>query len=171
MSILRSEHVWPHTSRMRLLAGVLASFCLGLAGFSAVRAIDPPQPDFFWPYGRVQLDGANIAPAAQRVIGIVNGRACGEAETFLVDEGPGVPPADAGKTVYVVDVLADGPNAGQRPGCGHPGDTVTLYFPDAHRFAVQQAAFVPGSARLDVDLGPELSHRLPGPMLASDGVN
>lgn len=105
------------------------------------------------------------------MIGIVNGKACGDANTLVAQAGASVPAGDAGKTVYVVDVLADGTNSGQRPGCGHAGDTVSLYFPDAHRFALQQATFAPGSLRLDVDLGAELPFRLQGPMLANDGVN
>lgn len=172
MNFPLSEHVSPFGSRSRLLAaGVLASFLLALAVFQGVRAADPPQPDFFWPYGKVQLDGANVAPVNQRVIGIVNGRACGESTTLVAQAGAGVPAGDVGKTVYVIDILADGTNSGQRTGCGRTGDAVSLYFPGLHRFALQQATFLPGSARFDVDLGDELPFRLQGPMLANDGLN
>lgn len=171
MNFIRSEHTWPRGSLSWLTAaGVLASLFLSLSALRA-RAADPPQPDFFWPYGKAQLDGANIFPTSQRVIGIVNGKACGDASTLVAQAGPGVPAGDVGKTVYVVDILADGTNSGQRPGCGHSGDAVSLYFPDIHRFALQQAAFFAGSLRFDVDLGAELPFRLQGPMLANDGTN
>ncbi|MFN8616666.1 MAG: hypothetical protein U0837_06185 [Dehalococcoidia bacterium] len=171
MNVIRSEHNWPHRSLPWLMAaGVLASLFLALTAIRA-RAADPPQPDFFWPYGKVQLDGANIFPTSQRVIGIVNGKSCGDASTLVAQAGAGVPAGDVGKTVYVVDILAGGTNSGQRPGCGHPGDVVSLYFPQMHRFALQEAAFAPGSLRLDVDLGGELPFRLQGPMLANDGTN
>lgn len=144
---------------------------LAALGGGIAFAADPPQPDFFWPYGRVQADGANIVPEQQTVIALVNGKACGEGETLVAQAGPGVPAGDVGKTVYVVDVLADGPGSGHRPGCGFPGAPVLLYFAGAHRLALQQPVFIVGGQRFDVDLGPELSYRLQGPMLASDGVN
>ena len=150
---------------------MLASLLLAAGVVSYAGAQDPPRPDFFWPYGTVQLDGANIEPAEQQVIGIVNGVACGESTTFMATAGPGVPPGDVGKTVYVVDVLAGGSGAGQRFGCGHPGDAVTLYFPESRRMALQVPAFVVGGQRVDLALGVELGFRLQGPMLASDGVN
>lgn len=172
MKRLRSEHISPLSGHPGHVAvGVLASLLLGLLAIGAVRAADPPQPDFFWPYGKVQVDGANIQPTSQRVIGLVNGKACGDATTLVAQAGPGVPAGDAGKTVYVVDILADGTNPGQRPGCGHPGDMALLYFPDLHRFALQAAVFTQGSVRLDLDLGPELPFRLRGQMLANDGSN
>ena len=144
---------------------------LALGAIRAAGAVDPPQPDFFWPYGKVQVDGENVAPPVQRVIGIVNGRACGEAMTLVAQAGPGVPAGDVGKTVYVVDILAAGPGPGQRPGCGAPGDPVSLYFPELHRFALQQTTFLAGNRRFDVDLGPEMPFRLVGPLLAADGLN
>lgn len=142
-----------------------------LRGVLPGEAADPPQPDFFWPYGQVRLDGANIDPAEQPVIGLVNGRACGQATTRVAQAGPGVPAGDVGKTVFVVDILANGLEVGHRPGCGHPGDAVQLYFPLARRLGVQGALFVAGPQRLDVDLGPELQFALRGPMVASDGAN
>jgi hypothetical protein len=156
--------------RFRRVATAMLAFCCLGAGVTAALAVDPPQPDFFWPYGQVQLDGANLEPEVQPVIAIVNGRACGEAETRVVEAGEGVPPADVGKTVYVVDVLADGSNEGQRVGCGRPGDAVTLYFPASHRFATGQLQFVVGSLRADVELGAALANRLPLPMLAGDSA-
>ena len=166
----RSE---PSTRRpriARLLAGVLVLSFLAASANHAL-AQNPPAPDFFWPYGRVQLGGANITPEEQTVIALVAGRACGESTTKVAQAGPGVPAGDVGKTVYVVDVLAAGSNPGQRPGCGTAGAAVQLYFAGAHRLATQQASFTPGPQRLDVELGPELTFRLTAPVLASDGTN
>lgn len=130
MNDIRSEQSPPNWRRKRHLAvGVLASSFLAFAVVSAVSAAGPPQPDFAWPYGKVQQDGANITPGVQRVIALVNGKACGEGMTLVAQAGPGVPAGDVGKTVYVVDVLADGTSPGQRVGCGHPGDIISLYFP------------------------------------------
>jgi hypothetical protein len=167
---LRNEHSPPRNLTLRALVTVLVLASLAFGAGSALGQ-NPPQPDFFWPYGTVQLGGSNIEPAQQTVIGLVNGRACGEATTLVAAAGPGVPVSDVGKTVYVVDVLADGPNAGQRPGCGHPGDQVLLYFAGSHRLAAQQAFFAVGGQRLDVELGPELLFRLTTPVLARDGPN
>ncbi len=162
----------PYGRRNRTVtAGILAFAILGFGAAGLVSAAGPPQPDFAWPYGRVQQDGANIAPAVQRVIALVNGKACGEAITLVAQAGSGVPTGDVGKTVYVVDVFADGANPGQRPGCGHPGDVISLYFPDSHRLAAQQTTFQTGSQRFDIDLASELVFRLQGPMLANDGLN
>lgn len=168
----RSEQSRTYWRQQRRLAvGVLASAFLALSVLGLVSAADPPQPDFAWPYGKVQLDGENLTPPVQRVIALVNGKTCGEAMTLTAQAGNGVPVGDVGKTVYVVDVLADGTSAGQRSGCGRPGDVISLYFPDSHRMAAQQTTFQAGSQRLDLDLGPELSFRLQGPMLANDGLN
>lgn len=172
MNDIRSEQSPPNWRRKRHLAvGVLASSFLAFAVVSAVSAAGPPQPDFAWPYGKVQQDGANITPGVQRVIALVNGKACGEGMTLVAQAGPGVPAGDVGKSVYVVDVFADGSNPGQRVGCGHPGDVISLYFPESHRLAAQQTTFQSGAQRFDVDLGPELVFRLQGPMLANDGVD
>jgi hypothetical protein len=150
---------------------MLASAILGVCGIAVVTAANPPQPDFFWPYGKVQEDGQNIEPPVQSVIALVNGHACGDATTQVALAGPGVPVGDVGKTVYVVDVLADGAEPGDRAGCGHAGDLVSLYFPQLHRFAFQQATFIAGNSRIDIDLGPEMPFRLVGPLLANDGSN
>jgi len=150
---------------------VLVSLFLGIAALSLAGAQSPPQPDFFWPYGTVLLGAENILPAQQPVIGLVNGKACGESTTFIATDAPGVPEGDVGKTVYVVDILADGSGPGHRPGCGTPGAPVTLYFPESHRLSQQAPGFIAGGQRVDVSLGPELIYRLQGPMLASDGTN
>ena len=171
MKTPRNGHPALRRTIRRLALPVLVSAFLGPSLFSFATAQDPPQPDFFWPYGRVQLAGQNLEPSQQRVIGIVNGRACGEATTFIAAEAPGVPAGDIGKTVYVVDVLADGAQSGHRPGCGRPGDPVLLYFPESHRMAQQQPFFTVGGQRVDADLGPELVNRLQTPMLANDGLN
>ena len=170
MNAVRSEHFIPRRRSLRALAGVLVLASVAF-GASSAFGQNPPQPDFFWPYGTVQLGGSNIEPQQQTVIGVINGRACGEATTLVAGAGPGVPVGDAGKTVYVVDVLADGTNGGQRTGCGRPGDPVLLYFVGSHRLATQQAFFSAGGQRLDVELGPEMFFRLTTPVLASDGSN
>jgi hypothetical protein len=163
---LKSEH--PFRRRTPLALGVLAFLCALLAVSNAGAQGDPPQPDFYWPYGRVQLDGANIDPEQQTVIALVNGKACGEATTKVAVPGPGVAPEDAGKTVYVVDVLHDGAGAGQRPGCGTLATAVAFYFPQLGRFAVQQPGFVTGGQRVDLDLGPQLGFRAAVPLVAND---
>jgi|GEM_PF-4267327 len=163
---LASEH--PFCRRATLAFGVLAFVCTLAAAPDAVAQGDPPRPDFYWPYGRVHVDGTNIAPEQQTVIALVNGKACGEATTKVALPGPGVAPADAGKTVYVVNVLHDGTDAGQRAGCGTPSATVTFYFPQLGRFAVQQPGFVSGGQRVDLDLGPQLGFRVAAPLVASD---
>jgi len=142
----------------------------GAAMALSAQASSPPLPDFYWPYGRVQDAGANLAPEVQPLFTMVNGRVCGVAETTVAAAAPGIPAADTGKTVYVVDVAADGTGPGQFPGCGRPGDTVVFYFPLAARLAVEQPAFQQGGARVDLELGPALSFRLLAPLPASDGV-
>lgn len=92
----------------------------------------------------------------------VNGVECGWTTTKVAVPGPGTPADDVGKTVYVVDVLADGGNGGgSKPGCGRPGDLVTFYFPQSHRMATQHPAWQSGApGRTNLDLGLSLSHRL-----------
>lgn len=146
-----------------LVLALAAAFVAG-----PVLAADPPRPDFFWPYGRVTVDGVNAEPSVQTVIALVDGKACGEATTRVAVEGVGVPTGDIGATVYVVDVLADGAGAGQRTGCGRAGATVMLYFAGSRRIAMQEPAFVAGGQRVDVELGPELAFRVTGPMVAGE---
>jgi hypothetical protein len=154
--------------------GICTTWCA--LGFSAlaiasVAAADgPPAPDFFWPYGRVQLLGANIVPEVQPVVAIIAGKTCGLDQTRVATVDPGNPPEDIGKTVYVVDVLSGGTGTGQRAGCGRAGDPVTLYFPKMHRFARQQPAFQQGGLRVNLDLGPELSNRVVSALAAADGT-
>lgn len=153
----------------RVVVGLLVLVC-GLASLRPLQAQAPPQPDFFWPYGTVALEGGNIEPAIQPVVAFVNGKICGEGWTTIATAGPGVPPADVGRTVYVIDVKAAGSNAGQEPGCGTPGATVTLYFPQALRVAFEQPPFQQGGHRVDLNLGPALIFKLQGPMVANDGL-
>ncbi len=159
----------PFTRRWWISGGLLV---LLLAAFSLreAQAQGPPQPDFFWPYGTVLFDGGNIDPAIQPVLAIVNGKVCGQATTMIAGPGAGVPASDVGRTVYVVDVLAAGSNAGQMPGCGTPGAPVTLYFPQAQRVALEQPAFQQGGHRVNLNLGPALIYRLQTPMVANDGA-
>lgn len=164
-----SEHSGWHAPVAWAVAGALA-FSLVAGAAAPALARTTGAPDFAWPYGRVQAAGGNVSPIEQPVIALVNGRACGEGSTKLAQAGTGVPAGDVGKTVYVVDVLADGTNPGQRPGCGTAGATIRLYFPVSRRIASQQAAFAPGPQRFDVDLGPELGFRLAAPVVAGDGA-
>lgn len=157
--------------RVRVI-GMLGAGALATAGaWGAAQAADPPAPDFFWPYGRALVAGQNLSPPSQTVVAFVNGRACGQSTTLVAPPADGTPPGDVNRTVYVVDVLADGAGAGQLPGCGHPGDPVTLYFSGSKRVAVQQPLFKQGGERWDLDLGPELSYHVAGAMLAFDGGN
>ncbi|MCC6381616.1 MAG: hypothetical protein IT304_03860 [Dehalococcoidia bacterium] len=149
----------------RLLAGTVAAVALSAAAAPLVHA-DPPAHDFFWPYGRVSDGGANVSPEVQPILALVNGVVCGADETKVAPAGD----PDAGKTVYVVDILADGSSPGQRPGCGHAGDLVTFYFPASGRLALQHPSFTAGPARVDLDLGPSLSERRFVPLSASDGA-
>jgi hypothetical protein len=164
----------------RALAGYLAHLLRraapGVAGTGAAFVIafaalaqDAPLPDFYWPYGQVQVDGSNIEPPAQPVIAIVRGQACGSSTTLVAQPGPETPAADANKTVYVVNVRADGTGGGQRPGCGRPGDPVLFYFPILRRFATTMPLFRQGEERVNLSLGPPMTTRLPLPFVSDDG--
>jgi hypothetical protein len=155
--------------RRSVVALALAAFA-ALAALSAVAADSPPIPDFFWPYGKALVNGANLVPAQQTVVGIVNNRACGVDKTLVATASPGTPADDVGKTVYVVNILADGTASGQQKGCGHPGDPVIIYFPESHRVGFPQATFQQGGQRVDLNLGPELSFRQLVPLASSDGI-
>ena len=164
----RNEHFTPGRRQVWAIGvGMLVLAFCAFSGNRAAGAIEPPQPDFFWPYGRVSVDGVNLDPPEQQVIALVHGVACGEATTKVAVDGPGVPAEDAGTTVYVVDVLP----AGARPGCGTAGDAIMLYFVGSKRLALQQPVFVVGSQRVDVDLGPALGFQLVGALVASDGTD
>jgi hypothetical protein len=155
----------------RFTLALLFSLLLGTAAISTAAADTPPVPDFFFPYGKVQMGGANLNPTVQPVIAFVNGKACGDSQTLVAPAAPDTPPDDVGKTVYVVDVLANGAALGQRPNCGHPGDTVSLYFPVAHAIGNQTPSFQQGGQRVDLDLTTNLSHRLTTPQVAIDASN
>ncbi len=151
--------------------GALGVACAvaALAVLAQADAQTPPQPDFFWPYGVIQAGGANVDPVAQPLIAFVRGTSCGAATTKLALAGADVPAGDVGKTVFVVDVLADGNGAGQRPGCGRIGDPVTLWLPLIGRMGTQQPAFKQGEMRVDVDVAVALSQRRWLPIVSSDG--
>ncbi len=166
MHVFRSGHSF---RRQMTAVGVLASAFLGLH-VSDSAAQTPPQPDFAWPYGVVQAAGANLDPAEQPVLALLNGRVCGHATTEVAAAQDGTPASDVGKTVYVVDVLANGTESGHLPGCGTPGAPITLYFPVAGRVALQQPLFAQGGQRADLELGQPLVFRLQAPLLASDST-
>lgn len=157
-------------SRRSTLA-LLFSLLVGVAAVATAAAVSPPVPDFFFPYGKVQMNGANLSPAVQPVIAFTNGKACGDSQTLIATADPDTPADDVGKTVYVVDVLAAGTALGQRPNCGHPGDAVSLYFPVAHAIGNQTPSFQQGGQRVNLDLTTNLSHRLTTPQVALDGSN
>ena len=149
---------------------VLAAALAGLSLVASASAEGPPVPDYFWAYGRVLVGGANVTPAAQPLIALVNGKACGESQTQVVPADPGNPPADVGKTAYTVNILADGDGPSHRPGCGRSGDIVSFYLPLSRRMAEQHPAFQPGPARVDLSLGPPMPNRLAAPLVSNDGT-
>lgn len=155
--------------RLLLVAAVLGVLA-GLSRTPEAQADTPPSPDFFWPYGKALVSGTNLSPAVQTVIGLANGRACGVDQTLIAQAGTGTPADDVGKTVYVVNILADGTAAGQKIGCGKPGDPVIMYFPESHRVGSPQTVFQQGGLRVDLDLSTELSFRLNFPLASGDGV-
>lgn len=155
-----------HRKFLALLVPALGA--LVLAGVAT--ADSPPVPDFFWPYGLIQANGTDISPQVQTVMAFVNGHSCGTAQTQVASAAPGTPPGDVGHTVYVINVLADGTSAGDRAGCGHPGDPVTLYLPQSHLIAQQQPAFQQGNQRVDLNMSVQLSNQSVIPSLANDGT-
>ena len=136
---------------------------------STALADGPPTPNFFRPYGTVQSEGSNIAPEAQPVVAFVRDTNCGSSLTFVALPADGTPQDDVGKTVYALDVLADGTNGGERAGCGRPGDAVTLYFPLLHAFASPQPSFVAGTLRVDAEIGAALPSQVRLGVIGSDG--
>ncbi len=151
---------FPLTHRRMLTAG--AAMVAALGAFAVAGAVDPGLPGIpFMAYGQVQVSGANISPEVQKVVAFVNGVECGTAMTKVATAGDGTPAEEVGRTVYVVDVLADGgPDYGSKAGCGRPGDLVTFYFPEIHRVATQHPAWQSGARRENLDLGVALSNRL-----------
>jgi hypothetical protein len=81
----------------------------------------------------------------------------------------GTPQDDVGKTVYALDVLADGTDGGERIGCGRAIDPVALYFPLLHRFATPQPPFAAGTSRVDIELGTALPSQVRLAAVGSDG--
>ena len=129
----------------------------------------PPQPNFYLPYGIVQMDGENLTPDVQPVIAFVNGIACGSGMTKVATAGANTPASDVGKTVFVLEVMADGSNGGERPGCGKAGSVVTFYFP-ASGVASPGGVFKQGPERLDVSIVKALVTAQAIPALAGDGT-
>jgi hypothetical protein len=153
-----------------LLPGVafFGASWLGLAGAQS----PPAAPTFAYIYGQALINGQNLTPEVQPVIAFVNGQSCGAPATTLVaTEGDDVPEEDVGRTVYVIDVLADGTDNYERPGCGEAGDPVVLYFPASGRISTDQPIFQSGPIRADLDLDVALDNRAGLPSLASDGTN
>ena len=157
--------------RIRALAVLVAAGAV----YSVVAALAqaPSPPTFAYLYGRVAVDGANVVPETQPVIAFVNGKSCEGAptQTFVAAEGDDVPPEDIGRTVYVIDVLADGENVYEREGCGHPGDPILLYLPAIGRMSSTQPLFQPGPLRADLPLDLWLSYRQVVPAVASEGAD
>lgn len=156
-----------HRSAVIAVSGALAALVsLGLA------ESQPVPPSFAYLYGRVLVEGENISPESQPVMAFVNGKSCGGApsNTFVAIEGEGVPDEDVGRTVYVLDVLADGTKVYERPGCGHTGDQVILYFPVIGRMSSQRPLFQPGPQRADLELDIALQFRAGIPAIATDGT-
>lgn len=162
----------PFTWTRTLMAagGVIA---VATFGSLAMAQTPPTPPTFTYLYGLALLGGENLSPENQPVVAFVNGQSCGggTAQTFVATEGENVPDGDVGRTVYVIDVLADGTKTYERAGCGHPGDPILLYFPMSGRMASTQPLFQAGPLRADVDLGVALPHRAVIPQVASDGPN
>ncbi len=159
---------WP-----RLLIASAAALLIALfASHSSQAQNPPPLPDFTTAFGQVQLDGSNISPSEQTVIAFVNGRACGFGASEVASNDPDNT-TDVGKTVYVVDVRADGSGVFQLPGCGTQNDAISFYFPESGRMAVEETTFTgppAGFVRVDLSLDIALSHRLSAQLTASDGI-
>lgn len=156
------------TGGRRIAAAVLVCLSAILGGApGALAQAPPPAPTFYWPYGIVQIAGTNLTPAVQPIIAFVNGRVCGSGITAVAAAAEGTPAGDVGKTVYVIDVLADGSATGERPGCGHAGDAVTLYFTKSG-IAAQQPAFKQGGQRVNLDITTQMGFRATMPALAAD---
>ena len=159
----------------RPLATLLIAAASAAAGWAALAGAQSPPgaPTFAYVYGRVLQGGENISPEAQPVIAIVNGASCGgtPTTTLVATEGDDVPEEDVGRTVYVIDVLANGTNTYERAGCGQPGLPITLYFPAIGRMSSQQPLFQAGPIRADLELDIALIHRSTVSQVASDGSN
>ena len=147
------------------------ALAFGAIAFAGIAAADsPPVPDFFWPYGLIQTNGADISPAVQTVMAFVNGESCGTAQTQVATASDGTPPGDVGHTVYVINVFANGTSAGDRSGCGQANSPVMLYLPQSHLIAQQQPLFQQGSERVDLNMSVQLSNQSVVPSLSNDGT-
>ena len=155
-------------SGRRIAVALLVCVSGLVSAVPGVRAQTPPAPTFYWPYGTVQVAGANLTPAIQPVLAFVNGRACGSDVTRIATAVEGTPAGDVGKTVYVIDVLADGSATGERAGCGHAGDPVMLYFPQTG-IALQQPQFKQGGQRVNLDITIQMGFHARLPAMATDG--
>ncbi len=149
--------------RMGALAALAASLFVALgAGRAAVRAQDPPLPDFAYRYGRVSpAANLDLQPAIGPSVALVQGRACGEGVTLVAPTGSG---EDTGHTVYTLRIES---NAAV-PGCGQPGQPFTIWFPAARRMAEAAGPWFTGSARMDVVAARELPFALAVPSVARD---
>ena len=162
------------TGSVRRFRGIRVGGIVLLAGGAlwagvAFAQSGPPQPTFYWPYGVVQANGANLSPAVQPVIAFVNGKVCGSGMTQVATAGTNTPASDVGKTVYVLEVAADGSAPGERVGCGKAGSGVTLYFPESG-LALPSGIFKQGPERLDVAIAKALVNQRALPALADDGT-
>ena len=155
--------------RILLLIALVA--IAGVATFRGVvsgQVPPPPPPDFTTIFGPVQLDGQNIVPNDHLIIAMVNGRGCGYDTTKVAADDPSNAP-DIGKTVFAINVLADGTGSSQALGCGVPGDRIYFYFPDLRRFATETAQFVGiGFERTPLTLSEELTNRIYLPLVVKD---
>jgi hypothetical protein len=159
----------------RPLATFIIAAASTAAGWAALAGAQSPPgaPTFAYVYGQVLVGGANISPETQPVIAFVNGVSCGgtPTTTLVATAGDDVPEEDIGRTVYVIDVLANGTNNYERVGCGQPGVPIMLYLPSMGRMSSQQPLFQSGPIRADLELDIALSQRTGIPQLASDGAN
>ena len=144
-------------------AALAASLFVALAiGIASARAQDPPLPVFAYRYGRAAVSpGQDLQPPTGHVVAIVRGRGCGEGVTLVAPPGSG---EDTGHTVYTVQAESDAVD----PGCGVPGEPITLWFPTARRMADAIGPWFSGSARMDATAGRELPFGSVLPSVARD---
>lgn len=170
-SAMHGARTWQRLLPLAAGGGVTAALLLVLA---AAAAQTPPGPPVLplTIYGQALASGQNLAPVDQKVVALVNGTPCGAATTAVAQPGPNTPADDVGKTVYVVDVLADGNGGGgNKAGCGKPGDPVTLYFPESGRLAASHPIWQSGEVRREnVDASRQLGNQLRVPLVTADGV-
>ncbi|OAI43099.1 hypothetical protein AYO38_02690 [bacterium SCGC AG-212-C10] len=159
--------------RKRPLIFVTAALILGAAVSGAIAQAQgtPGHPDAYVPYGQVQTGAGNISPPVQTILAIVNGKVCGMDQTLIATAGPGTPEEEVGKTVYSIEVKAEGPNVFDIPGCGKPGDTVVFYLPVLGRLADQRVPFKSAVIeRANLTFTTVLPHRVINPSAAKDGA-